>query len=434
MAAAGERAPLGLVALDHVRKTRKGADEGDREPIAGRLDFADLLADVARKVRERVALPETPLGSDVLIAAGEGNRLEADEGDLLGIFHRELHNGADLVVVHIIHDGHDEHDFDAGLVHVFDGPELDVKKIADLAVAVGVVADAVELQVRIAHPRFERFSAELLALGELDAVGGRLHGVVADLAGVGDSVQEVGTHGRLAAGKLHGHLSARLNLQRVVENLLDFVPAEFVNVTDLVGVHEARVAHHVAAVREVHGKDRAAAIAHRGRAVLVQVFVIVRGNIAAGVLCLDPLQEVGIDGHHVFVVAVDGAILDHPHLSVALDDLRLDLPDLFVHQVAPVLFALDDFLAGFLDAIRAERVRHSRPAQRWLGLLPGLQQRLVRPLRRDRRIRIVFIEELNGIKGDGCGFTDRPIDGAQDLSSCIARHEEVPSLSTSACA
>src|SRR5271166_4196911 len=58
----------------------------------------------AGKVRQRVALAQTALRGDVLIAPGKGNRLEGHEGDLLGILAREVHNGANLVVVHVIHD------------------------------------------------------------------------------------------------------------------------------------------------------------------------------------------------------------------------------------------------------------------------------------------------------------------------------------------
>ena len=99
--------------------------------------------------------------------------------------------GAHLVVVHAVDDGDDENDFDAGFVHVFDGAQLHVEQVADLAMAVGVVADAVELQVGVAQARFEGLLAEFLALGELDAVGRRLHAVVADLAGVADRIEEI---------------------------------------------------------------------------------------------------------------------------------------------------------------------------------------------------------------------------------------------------
>jgi len=43
------------------------------------------------------------------------------------------------------------------------------------------------------------------------------------------------------------------------------------------------------------------------------------------------IEEFGVDGHHIFVVAVDRAVLDHPDLAIALDNLRFDLADLLVH-------------------------------------------------------------------------------------------------------
>ena len=165
------------------------------------------------------------------------------------------------------------------------------------------------------------------------------------------------------------------------------------DVADLVGVHEAGIAHHVAAVGEVDGEHRAAAVADGAGAVLVQIFVVVRGNVAAREILLDPFEEFRVDGHHVFVLAVDGAFLHHPDLAVALDDLRFDLADLLVHQVAPILLAADDRFARFFHAARAQRIGLPRPAECRLGLLPRLQQRLIRPLGREGWIRIVLVED-----------------------------------------
>src|SRR5882757_9254502 len=431
VAAAGERTPLGFVALDHVGKAGKGADEGDREPVAGRLNLADLVADVLRKMRKGVALAETALRSNVFVAAGKGNRLEADERDFLGVFHREFHDGADLVIVHVVDDGDDQHDFDARFVQVFDGAELDVKQVADLAMAVGVVADAVELQVGVAQAGFERLLRKFLALGEFDAVCRGLNRVVSNLAGVPDGVEEIRAHRRFAAGELHGHLAARLDLHRVIQNFDDFVPAEFVDVANLVGVHEAGIAHHVAAVGEVDGEHGAAAIANVRRAVLVQAFIVVRGNIAAGELLFNPLQEVGINGHHVFIVAVQRAVFHHPDLAVALDDLRFNLANLLVHQVAPVFFTLDDGFARFFHAGRAERVCLAREAESGPGLFPRLQQWFIGPLRGDRRIRILLVEILNGIEGDTSCLAKHPVKGPENLRANRIGHTAVASLSES---
>ena len=58
--------------------------------------------------------------------------------------------------------------------------------------AVGVIAHAVKLQVREPQAGVKGAAAELLALGELDAVGRRLHAVVPELARVPDGIDEVG--------------------------------------------------------------------------------------------------------------------------------------------------------------------------------------------------------------------------------------------------
>ena len=127
--------------------------------------------------------------------------------------------------------------------------------------AVRVIADAVELQVGVTQACFESLGTEFLALSELYSVGGSLDAVIADFAGEADGVQEARTHGWFAAGELYGHLAARLDLGGVLEDFLNFFPVEFVDVTDLIGVHEAGVAHHVETIGEVNSENRAAAVA-----------------------------------------------------------------------------------------------------------------------------------------------------------------------------
>ena len=269
MAAAAHLAPVGVGAVDDVGEVGEGVHHGDGEPVAGGLGDAELLFDVVGEVRQGVALAQAALGGDLFVAPGEADGLEGDEGDLPGVVAGEADDGPDLVVVHPVDEGDDQDDFNAGLVHVLDGLQLDVEQVPHLAVAVGVVADAVELQVGVAQPGLEGPAAELLGLGELDAVGGRLHAVVAELAGVAHGVDEVGRHGGLAAGELHRHLPARLDLHGVVEHFGDVFPSELMDEAHLVGVHEAGVAHHVAAVGEVDGQHRAAPVFDGAGAVLV---------------------------------------------------------------------------------------------------------------------------------------------------------------------
>ena len=86
-----------------------------------------------------------------------------EEADLLGIVERELDDAAHLLVVDAVDDGGDGNDFNAGFVQIVDGLQLYVEQVADLAVRVGSVADAVELEVDVAETGFGSGAAELLA-------------------------------------------------------------------------------------------------------------------------------------------------------------------------------------------------------------------------------------------------------------------------------
>ena len=151
----------------------------------------------------------------------------------------------------------------------------------------------------------------------------------------------------------------------------------------LIRVHETGIAHHVAAVGQVDGEHRAAAVLDGAAAVVVQLFVVVGADVAAGKHLLQMPEELRIDGDDIFEMSVHGTFLDHQDLAVALDDLRLDFAGLFLQQDAVILFAVDDLLADFRHAARAQRIGFARPAQGRLRFFAGLQQRLVRPLRRE---------------------------------------------------
>ena len=113
-------------------------------------------------------------------------------------------DGAHLDVGHPVDERGDQDDFNARLVHVVNGLELDVEKVPDLAVGVRIVTDAVELKIGVAQAGLERAAREVSALGEFDSVRRRLHAVISDFTGVADRINEVRRHGRLAARELHG--------------------------------------------------------------------------------------------------------------------------------------------------------------------------------------------------------------------------------------
>ena len=101
---------------------------------------------------------------------------------------------------------------------------------------------------------------------------------------------------------------------------------------DLVGIHEARIAHHVAAVREIDGQDRSAAVLNGAGAVVVELLVVVSADVTAGEALFQVPEERRVDRHDVFKMTVLRAILHHQDLAVALDNLRLDFADFLVQQ------------------------------------------------------------------------------------------------------
>jgi len=195
-----------------------------------------------------------------------------------------------------------------------------------------------------------------------------------------------------------------------------------VDVAYLVCVHEAGIAHHVATVGEIDGEYRAASVANRARSVAVQVFVVVSRNVAAREVSLDPFEELRVDGHQVFKFSVNGALLHHPDLAIAFDNLRFDFAHLFVDEVSPIFRAIKDQIARLADAIGTERVRLARPAERGLGFLPRLEHRLFGPLRSEGRVGTVLIEELNRVESDARGLAERPIKGFPELIPNRLRH------------
>jgi hypothetical protein len=65
-------------------------------------------------------------------------------------------------------------------------------------------------------------------------------------------------------------------------------------------------------------------------------------------------QKLGVDGHHVFEVAMSRTVFDHPDFAVALDDLCFDLAD----------FLVDKTLTSFLPLMIASRASMTQFGQR----------------------------------------------------------------------
>ena len=104
--------------------------------------------------------------------------------------------------------------------------QLDVEQVADLAVAVGRVADAVELQVGDAQAGLLGRMANSGSWAKRMPLVADCTREVADLARVAHGVQEdAGEMVGSPPEKLHRHLPARLHRDGVVEDLSDLLPA-----------------------------------------------------------------------------------------------------------------------------------------------------------------------------------------------------------------
>ena len=167
---------------------------------------------------------------------------------------------------------------------------------------------------------------------------------------------------------------------------------QLVDEPDLVRVHEARVAHHVAAVGQVDGQHRAAAVQHRRAAVVVQLLVVVRADVAAGEHLFEVLEERRCRSPSR---PRSGRGWGSPSPSGSCRRVSR-----IVALISPT-FSLRRTLTSFLPSriscrasrvqVGAERVGLARPAERRLGLLIRLEQGLVRPARRERRVLLDFV-------------------------------------------
>ncbi len=162
----------------------------------------------------------------------------------------------------------------------------------------------------------------------------------------------------------------------------------------LVRVHEARVAHHVAAIREVDGQHGATAVLDRAAAVVVQLLVVVGADVSTGKHIFEMLEERRVHRHHVLEMAMKGTVLHHQNLSVSFQNRGLDLADLFIQQDADVLLAVENLLTRFPNAPGAERIGLPRPAERRLRLLIRLQKGFVRPPRCEGRPLVDAVQSV----------------------------------------
>ena len=276
---------------------------------------------------------------------------------------------------------------------------LHVEEVRDVAVGVRLVRGPVELEVDHVEPGLLRLEGELGLEGEAQAVGRGL-----DRACSRPSSRRRRPRG--SAGESVGSppeyctTICRRGLNEIESSriFLHLVERQLVDVADLVRVHEAGVAHHVAAVGEVHGQHRAAAVADGRGAVAVDERVPERAEVASRVAALDDVVEVDVDRAQVVEGPVVGAGLGDPELAALLVEGGPDLAEVAVHEVGEVALPAQDPLPGLDHAAGAQRVGLAGVAERRAGPLVGLRQRARAPTSGSR----------GAPRPRGCSRTGRP--------------------------
>src|SRR5256885_1143389 len=183
MAPTAHLAPIGLWPRNLIAPIRKNAGEGDREPVSDRLTKPGLLFHVMGQVRHRVALRHSADVADLFVPACKRHWLEGEECNSVRVIQGKFDNASHLFVVNSIDDCCDRDDVHARSAQVLHSSQLYIKQIPNMTMGVGRVPNAVELQIRGGQTSRGGLLAKLGAFGKLNAVGGCLHSLIANLAG-----------------------------------------------------------------------------------------------------------------------------------------------------------------------------------------------------------------------------------------------------------
>src|SRR6266542_4754744 len=385
MAITGRPTPGGVGALQHVHNAGERRVGRKWIPVAQRLQLAaKLIFEIMRHAGQRVTLLDSQQIGTVFTAAGEPKRLELDRLHLVNILRRELDNLTDAIVVDCVHDGGDERDFDSNLREILNCLLLHIKQVAHAAVSVLFFANPVELKIHAVLSRSLRRFAKLDVFSEAYAVGCRQNSVEADLLRVSNRLEIVRRKCRLAARKKNNDLAFWFERYRAIENRFCVFVSRLVHITNLVCIHEAGIAHHVAAIGKVHGQDGAAAKFDVRSAMSMDVRIVSRAKVASEEERFDPLEKRGVSCHNVNKLAMLRTVLAHDYLSVFFHDLCFDFARMLIHQRFEGSFAADDGVANFLNTAGTKTVGLAWEAERWRGALVGFQQWARGPFGTDR--------------------------------------------------
>src|SRR5260221_5647517 len=163
--------------------------------------------------------------------------------------------------------------------------------------------------------RFRRL-AKLDVLGITNAVGRRQNTVETDLFRVSDRFEKMWSDGGFTAREQDDDLTTRLERTCSVENFFCVFERRLVDISDLIRIHEARIAHHIAAVGKIDSQNRPTTKLNVGCSVMVNVLVLSGFEIPAVKKRFYPREKRRIGSHHIFKFAVGPAGLSHDDLSV----------------------------------------------------------------------------------------------------------------------
>src|SRR5262245_5447369 len=113
---------------------------------------------------------------------------------------------------------------------------------------------------------------------------------------------------------------------------------------------------------------------------MVSELALRRLEIASGKELFDASEKIWVDAHHVLERAVARAFLDHEHVPVTLDDVRLDLAWTTFDVLRQIAFSGKHRAPHLFDTLRTQRIGTTRPAKSREGSLPFAQERGRRPL------------------------------------------------------
>src|SRR5439155_7686486 len=168
-----------------------------------------------------------------------------------------------------------------------------------------------------------------------------------------------------------------------IENCFRVFKGGLVNVSDLICVHEAGIAHHVAAVGKVHRQNGPPAKLDIGGAMVVYCGVFRNAEVAPKEERLNSSQELRIGSHHVFKLSVFRTVLLHDDLTILFENLGLNLARVFIHQGFQSSLSGDNGITNFLYTSWAKTVSLARKTERRRRSFVGFQERARGPVRTD---------------------------------------------------